>query len=79
MTLKSTKFMDSISVRVSECSEISSPILKIKFQHKWIIDSQLSKCEETRIWWLSYIEGKGIVCRLCRMTTKLQPSNNSKL
>ena len=50
MTLKSTKFMDSISVRVSKCSEISSPIVKIKFQHKWIIDSQLSKCEETRIW-----------------------------
>ena len=51
---------------------------KIKFQHKRIFDLELPKCEETGIWCLTYIEGKGMLCGLCRMTNTLQPSNNSK-
>ena len=68
----------------SKCTEISSTILekvpkKNKFQNKWTFDPELSKCEETGIWCLTYIEGKGMFCGLCKMTNTLQPSNNSKV
>ena len=39
----------------------------------------MSKGEETGIWNVIYIEGKGMLCGLCRMTNTLQPSNNSKV
>ena len=52
---------------------------KTKFQYKWIFDPELSKCEETGSWCLTYIEGKGVLCGFIRMTNTLQPSNNSKM
>ena len=51
---------------------------KNKFQHKWIFDPKLSHCEETGIWCLTYMEGKGMFSGLFRMTNELQSSNNSK-
>ena len=52
---------------------------KNKFQHKWIFDPELSKCEEIGIWCLTYVEGKSMLCGLGRMTNTLQPNNNSKV
>ena len=52
---------------------------KNKFQHKWIFDPELSKCEDTGIWCLTYLEGKGMHCGLCRITNTLRPSKKSKV
>ena len=50
-----------------------------KFQHKWIFDPELAKCKATGIWSLTYIDGKGMFCSLCRLTNTAQPSNASKI
>ena len=44
-----------------------------------IFDPAMSKCEENGTWCLTYIEGKGMLWRLCRMINTLEPSNNSKV
>ena len=50
-----------------------------KFQHKGLFDSELAKCSATEIWFLVYIDGKGMFCSLCHCTNMLQPSNESKV
>ena len=50
-----------------------------RFKHKWILDPELAKCKDTGIWCLTYIDGKGMFCGLCRLTNTLQPSNKSKI
>ena len=47
----------------SKCTEISLTILekmpkKNEFQQKRIFDPEMSRCEETGIWNLAYVEGK---------------------
>ena len=49
-----------------------------KFQYKWIFDENLAYCKETRIWCLIYIDGKGILWNLCRLTNTMHPINASK-
>ena len=49
-----------------------------KFQHKWIFDRELAKSKATGIWSLTYIDGKGMFCSLCRLTNTA-PSNASKI
>ena len=54
-----------------KCNEISSNDLKNansdnKFQHKWLFDPKIARCEETHEWCLVYIDGKGMFCSLCR-------------
>ena len=50
-----------------------------KFQHKCIFDPELAKCKATGIWSLTYIDGKGMFCSLCRLINTAQPSNASKI
>ena len=37
-----------------------------QFDHKWIMDKQLSYCHSTGIWDIVYVEGQGIFCLLCK-------------
>ena len=39
----------------------------------------MSKCKETGILYLTYKEGKGMLCGLCGMANTLQTSNSSKV
>lgn len=50
-----------------------------KFQHKWLFDPDISKCSSTGIWYLTFIDGKGMFCALCRMHNTCQPNNESKV
>ena len=85
MTLKNTKFINPACASFSRCTEKSSLSLgktqkKKKIEHKWILDPELSKCEEAGIRHLTYVEVKGILCGLSKMTTKtFQPRNNSEV
>ena len=38
-----------------------------KFQHKWIFDPKLAFCDKSHKWCLTYIDGKGMFCALCRI------------
>ena len=49
------------------------------FQHKWLFDPQLAKCSATEIWFLVYINGKGVFYSFCHCNNTLQPSNESKV
>ena len=58
----------------------------VNYWKKWIWgkmnifwSKETSKCEENGTWYLTYIEGKGMLWGLCRMTNTLEPSNNSKV
>ena len=48
-----------------------------KFQHKF--DPELAKCQATGMWCLTYVDGKGMFCNLCRISSILQQSNESKI
>ena len=50
-----------------------------KFQPKWIFDENMAYCKETGIWCLTYIDGKGMFCKLCRLTNTMHPTNASKI
>ena len=50
-----------------------------KFQYKWIFDENLAYCKETRIWCLIYIDGKGILWNLCRLTNTMIQLMHPKL
>ena len=49
-----------------------------KFQHKSIFDENLAYCKETGIRCLIFIDGKGILWNLCRLTNIMHPTNASK-
>ena len=64
-----------------KCDQICQEDLKSmnkdnKFQHKWLFDPNIAKCNKTDIWCLVYIEGKGMFCSLCRNYNITQ--NNGK-
>ena len=48
-----------------------------KFQHKWLFDPIMAKCSHAGIWCLTYIDGLGIFCAVCRMSNVSQPKNDS--
>ncbi|XP_068712309.1 zinc finger protein 862-like [Montipora foliosa] len=53
--------------------------LKDKFKHEWLFDKEISFCSDTGIWWLSYLEGKGMFCLLCRKHDAGSKFNRSKV
>ena len=65
------------------CMDISADDSKTqkkdnKFLHKWIFDPSLALCPHTKIWSLTYIDGKGMFCALCNMHKTKQPTNDFK-
>lgn len=57
------------SIRKCKCiskTDIKKMTTKNKFQHKWLTDPELSLCSKTNEWCLTYIDGKGMFCALCR-------------
>lgn len=70
--------------KLRNCQNISEKSKKTmkkdnKFQHRWLFDNEISKCPETNIWCLTYIDGKGMFCALCRLNNTCLPSNSSKV
>jgi len=53
--------------------------LKDKFKHEWLVDKDISFCSDTGIWWLAYLEGKGMFCLLCRKHNAGSKFNKSKI
>lgn len=56
------------------CSALSSTELsrlkeggKTLFKHSWLTNKDIAYSEETGLWWLIYIEEKGMFCLLCRI------------
>lgn len=37
-------------------------------KHDWLHKKELAFCSETKIWWLAFVEGKGMFCLLCKQT-----------
>ena len=52
---------------------------KDKFSHKWLEERGLSFCEVTEVWWLVYVEGKGMFCLLCRQNDEHNILNKWKV
>ena len=50
-----------------------------KFQHKWLFDPTMAKCSHTGVGCLTYIDGLGMFCAVCRMSNVSQPKNDSKV
>ena len=48
-----------------------------KFQHKWLFDQTMSRCSNTCIQCLTYIDGLGMFCAVCRMSNVSRPKNDS--
>ena len=53
--------------------------LKDKFKHEWLVDKDISFCSDTGIWWLAYLEGKGMFCLLCRKHNAGSKFSKSKI
>jgi len=53
--------------------------LKDKFKHEWLVDKDISFCSDTGIWWLAYLEGRGMFCLLCRKHNPSSKFNKSKI
>lgn len=62
----------------SSCSSVCSALsntemskltegFKTLFEHRWLSNRDISHLEATDLWWLKYIEGKGMFCLLCRI------------
>ena len=49
-----------------------------KFQHKWLFDPKIAFCDKSHKWCLTYIDGKGMFCALCRIYNTKQ-SNDLKV
>ena len=69
--------------RDENCTEICKKDLKTmtkdkKFQHKWLFDPAFAYCNESKVWNLVYIEGKGMFCALCREFDAKQKQNGNK-
>ena len=47
------------------------------FKHEWLQKKELAFCSETKIWWLAFVEGKGMFCLLCRKHDCHNPQNKS--
>ena len=53
------------------CKDICDADLKAakkdnKFQHSWLFNPDVARCDKTNQWCLVYIDGKGMFCSLCR-------------
>ena len=71
--------------RDKNCTEICKADMKTmtkakdkNFQHKWLFDPEFAYCNESRVWNLVYIEGKGMFCALCREFDAKQKQNGNK-
>lgn len=61
------------------CEEDRAKMTKDKkFKHKWLFDPELAFCERSHKWCLTYIDGKGMFCALCRMHNT-KHSNDGKV
>ena len=49
-----------------------------KFRHKWLFDTKIAFCDRSHKWCLTYIDGKGMFCALCRIYNTKQ-SNDLKV
>ena len=45
--------------------------------HEWLHKKELAFCSETKIWWLAFVEGKGMFCLLCKKHDCQNPENKS--
>ena len=52
--------------------------MKDKFKHHWLTDKDIAYSSQTGLWWLSYVEGKGMFCLLCRKDNLSNKFNKSK-
>ena len=53
--------------------------MKDKFKHHWLTDKDIAYSSQTGLWWLSYVEGKGMFCLLCRKHNLSNKFNKSKI
>jgi len=65
--------------KLSAQEQTANKKLKDKFKHEWLFDKDISFCSDTGIWWLSYLEGKGMFCLLCRKHNEGSKFNKSKV
>ena len=65
--------------KISADDQKAEKSLKDKFKHKWLTDKSLAYCSKTEIWWLAYVEGKGMYCLLCRKHNTKNEQNKSKV
>ena len=66
----------------NNCNDICSKDLASmkkdnKFQHKWLFDPNIARCDKSHKWCLVYIDGKGMFCSLCR-TYDIKQNNGMK-
>ena len=52
--------------------------MKEKLKHHWLTDKDIAYSSQTRLWWLSYVEGKGMFCLLRRKHNLSNKFNKSK-
>ncbi len=50
---------------------------KCNFKHSWLSNKSLSYCTTTNMWWLVFVEGKGMFCLLCRKHDTHNPQNKT--
>ena len=65
--------------KISAEEQKAQQSLKDKFKHEWLTDKSLAYCSKTGIWWLAYVEGKGMYCLLCRKHNTKNEQNKSKV
>ena len=65
--------------KLSAQEQTANKKLKDKFKHEWLFEKDISFCSDTGIWWLSYVEGKGMFCLLCRKHNAGSKFNKSKV
>ena len=65
--------------KISAEDQKAQKSLKDKFKHEWLTDKSLAYCSKTGIWWLEYVEGKGMYCLLCRKHNTKNEQNKSKV
>ena len=65
--------------KVSAEEKASQSKMKDKFKHYWLTDKDIAYSSQTGLWWLSYVEGKGMFCLLCRKHNLSNKFNKSKI
>ena len=65
--------------KISAEEQKAQKSLKDKFKHEWLTEKSLAYCSKTGIWWLAYVEGKGMYCLLCRKHNTKNEQNKSKV
>ncbi len=70
-------FPDEPVHHISICSPTCTINNAGKFKHSWLRDRDLAYCSETKLWWLLFVEGKGMFCLLCKKHDTCNPQNKA--